>query len=66
MATVRDVLTYLRNHPIDPARKEPDFLAVDETRRMWYVRWPNGTLRWETEPSLIDRGFPPPAQPVVP
>jgi hypothetical protein len=31
----------------------------------WYVRWPNGSLRWETEAALRARGATIPAHPLL-
>jgi len=33
--------------------------------REWYVRWPNGSLRWVTESFLETHGFVVPAAPLV-
>jgi hypothetical protein len=51
-------------NPVDrPAALEP--LFHDRAGRSWYVRWPNGTLRWVTESFLEARGFPVPTAPLV-
>ena len=61
--TAKEVAKYLREHPRSPASpKTPEFLTRDSHRQMWYVRWPNGCVRWETETSLTARGFVPPAR----
>jgi hypothetical protein len=65
--TAATVAHYLRTHPIRPhARPEhPEFLIRDEARAMWYVRWPNGSVRWESVVSLVARSFTPPATPLL-
>ncbi len=66
MATVGDVVAYLKTHPADATRTTPEFLVFDDERRMAYIRWPSGTVRWETVESLLRRGFPPPERAEVP
>ena len=54
-ATAALVALYLKARPNPPAALE--FIAADPQQRCWLVRWPNGSMRWETETSLTDRGF---------
>ena len=55
--TAGEVAAYLRAHPKPAATVE--CLIVDE-REMVYVRWPNGSVRWETASGLKDRRIPVP------
>ncbi len=34
------------------------------TQPLWYVRWPNGSVRWEPEESLRAKGHTIPAEPM--
>lgn len=43
---------------IEPLLHAPD-------GKVWYVRWPNGSLRWVTEGHLRSRGFEPPTRALV-
>jgi hypothetical protein len=59
--TAREVAQYLRAHPANGVRAAgPVCLILDPSRRMVYVRWPNGRVAWETADSLRARGFPVP------
>ena len=72
------VRAYLDGHPLDGARpadfrttpagtrpRSLEFLLRDAFADAWYVRWPNGTLRWEREASLRARGIAIPRQPLI-
>lgn len=63
-ATAAAVAAYLT----DPTRTLPttvEFLTRDPFRQMVYVRWPNGSVRWETIRSLEARGITVPDQMVL-
>lgn len=51
--TAAETLQYLRDHKQAPDTAE--YLIVRGT--MAYVRWPNGTVRWQTVQSLREHGF---------
>ena len=53
-----DAARYLREHKQVPG--EMEYLIVDGT--MAYVRWTNGSVRWQTVQSLAERGFTVPAR----
>lgn len=38
----------------------PEFLVRSQNKRLWCVRWPNGTVKWETVESLKARHLLPP------
>lgn len=65
--TAATVAKYLREHPINPAKRAggPEFLIHEFASNAWYVRWPNGGLKWETAVSLVARGFTVPRHPVL-
>lgn len=65
--TAATLAYYLRTHPLN-ARKPgaaPEFLLCDPEGRMWFLRWPNGSMRWETTESLEARAIVPPARPLL-
>jgi hypothetical protein len=66
-ATARAVASYLHAHPIAPGARPrgPEFLLIDPVSFMTYVRWPNGTCRWQTTAAMIALGFPVPARGLV-
>jgi hypothetical protein len=65
--TAAMVAKYLREHPINRAKRPdaPEFLIQQPASNEWFVRWPNGSLRWETAVSLVARGFTLPSQPIL-
>lgn len=52
---------YLLAHKHPPTALE--FLARDGD--LWLVRWPAGSVRWESAQSLHDRGFVIPRRPLL-
>jgi hypothetical protein len=53
-----------QENPFDRAPAlEP--LLVYRPGATWFVRWPNGSLKWVTETFLRSRGFPVPTQALV-
>lgn len=70
------VSQYVNRHPQgerkrDPHTNElepppaPEFLAVDEGRTAWMIRWPSGNTRWESAERLIAIGFKIPDRPLL-
>jgi hypothetical protein len=55
--TAAALADYLREHPVDRRHQGPEVLCYDQTRTTAFVRWPTGTVRWETLGSLHARGF---------
>lgn len=53
--TAAEVARYLREHKQKP--KAFEVLAYDPARCLVYVRWPNGSIAWESIVSLHARGF---------
>ena len=59
-----DVDAYLRTHPPGKAR-QPEFLVCRDQGTVWLVRWPNGSVKWESSASLRARRIAIPHQPLV-
>ena len=55
---------YLRKHAPDKAR-QPEFLICRDHRAVWLVRWPNGSVKWESSAALRTRRIALPQQPVL-
>jgi hypothetical protein len=53
--TASTVAKFLNDHKNPPDALE--FLCRDSHRQMVFVRWPNGSTRWETVVSLEGRGI---------
>ena len=49
-----DVDAYLRTH-VPGTTREPEFLVCRDHRTVWLVRWPNGSVKWESSASLRAR-----------
>lgn len=48
-----------------PEKPKLEFLLRNPATREWYVRWPNGSIRWEAEAGLHGRGFKTPRAPII-
>lgn len=60
-----DIATCFQTGPVARRAGLPDFLLKTLDSDEWYVRWPSGTLRWETRQSLVERGIVVPSAPAV-
>jgi hypothetical protein len=56
---------YLQTHRPNRDRPCLDFLVTIPDRTMWLVRWPSGSVKWETAVSLAARGFSLPPAPLI-
>src|SRR5206468_3185079 len=52
---VATLMAYLNSHPLPTTG--PEYITRDPQRQMVLVRWPNGTLRWQTIVSMEALGF---------
>lgn len=65
LSTALRIVEYLKTHRPNRERPRLDFLLADLSRSTWLVRWPNGSLKWETSVGLHGRGFSVPTHPLI-
>ena len=58
-ASLERLASYLRTHGPQRTPPRPDFLLVDAEGMAWLVRWPNGSMKWESTMKLATRGYRP-------
>jgi hypothetical protein len=59
-----DVDHYLRTH-VPSKTGQPEFLVSRDQGTVWLVRWPNGSVKWESSAALRARRIAIPHQPLV-
>jgi hypothetical protein len=59
------LIAYLRSKPAPSPAVGPEFLLCRGQRTDWLVRWPNGSVKWQSRGALEARHIAIPRQPLV-